>query len=180
MLNISRLVVFASIFVSILSMFALLQCKYHPARQATQPTPTRAVMMALPDRAYAERQQLSPIRIHGLVKQVTCEDRQCRVSMHVESIERNHSTRILSKGDLITVLATSSTIPSSDPPLPIGHQAPLIGVPDNSVRIPSVSSHTNAWLRPAEGLPGASQAQIYELTAGPFGFGPSLEDTLHN
>lgn len=131
--------------------------------------------MSLPDRAYGERQQASPIRIHGVVTEVTCEPHRCRVAIRIESVDRNVSTRPLNKGDTITVLvvptgASSGALPRT------GFQAPPIGLPDNSVRIPPVSSHTQAWIRPAEVGTSEAQAQLYELMAGPFGFGPNLED----
>jgi hypothetical protein len=131
--------------------------------------------MALPDRAYGERQELSPIRILGVIKDVSCRERQCRVLIQIESVERNRSSKALRNGDIITVLVVSAPSSAGDGP-PHTLQAPAIGVPDNSVRIPPVASHTRAWLRPAEGATSKDPADLYELLAGPFGFGPNLED----
>jgi hypothetical protein len=133
--------------------------------------------MSLPDRAYGERQQVSPIKIQGVVKDVTSEQRQCCVVIQVESIDRNRSEKILKKGDLITVLVISER-PSSDGFQPTSFQAPPIGRADCSADIPSVSSHTQAWLRPAVAGTSDAEAPVYELMAGPFGFGPNLEDQL--
>ncbi|MEB3334470.1 MAG: hypothetical protein VKP70_05750 [Cyanobacteriota bacterium] len=131
--------------------------------------------MALPDRAYGERQQASPIKISGVVKEVMCVDHHCHVSIQIEAIKRNTSAKVLHPGDVITVRAVSAPS-SSGPRPPAGLQAPPIGRPDNAVSIPPLASHTQAWLRPAEATTGAGQTQLYELLAGPFGFGPDLED----
>lgn len=133
--------------------------------------------MTLPDRAYGERQQLSPIRIHGVVKHVTCKQSQCRVAIQIESIDRNRSESTLNKGDLITVLVVPNH-PGSADCQPTSVQTPPIGRPTNTVCIPPISSHTQAWLRPSATVTSEAQAQLYELMAGPFGFGPNLEDQL--
>lgn len=138
-------------------------------------------MMALPERAYSERQKMSPIRIDGIIKEVACDENSlCRVRMHVESIKRNNSTRPLANGDVIVIIAmaaqASSPTSSPDALSSTERQAPIIGLPDPSVRIPPICSRAQAWLRPAE-IPGDhNHANTYELMAGPYGFGPSLEE----
>lgn len=133
-------------------------------------------IMALPERAYAERQQLSPIRIKGIIQQVSCENNCCRVKMMIESVKRNKSARRLVKGSIITIIDIEPRHSRADSGSLNQHQAPMIGLPDNSVQIPSPSSQTEAWLRPAELLHDPHHFNSYQLMAGPYGFGPNLED----
>ena len=133
-------------------------------------------IMALPERAYAERQQLSPIRIKGVIQQVSCENNCCRVKVMIESVKRNKSARRLVKGNIITIIDIEARHSTADSGSLNQHQAPMIGLPDNSVQIPSPSSRTEAWLRPAELSGDPRHSNSYQLMAGPYGFGPSLED----
>lgn len=132
--------------------------------------------MALPPRAYAERQQLSPIRIKGVIQQVTCGNNRCLVKMYVKSIKRNRSSRPLTKGDVITIIDIEVSDSQTESRPPDQQQAPMIGLPNNSVHIPPICSRTEAWLRPAEPSNDRNHFNTYQLMAGPFGFGPSLED----
>lgn len=133
-------------------------------------------IMALPERAYAERQQLSPIRVDGVIQRVTCDNNRCRVNMRIESVKRNTSARPLAAGSVITIIDIATKDPNADPPSRIEHHAPMIGLPESSVLIPPPCSRTEAWLRPAEPSTDPNHSNAYELMAGPFGFGPSLED----
>ena len=132
-------------------------------------------VMALPPRAYTERQQLSPIRIEGVIQQVTCENNRCLVKMHVESIKRNKSARPLARGNIITIIDIEVSDSKAQSNSPNQQQAPIIG-PDNSVRIPPPLSRTEAWLCPAEPSDDRNHTNSYQLMAGTYGFGPSLED----
>jgi hypothetical protein len=135
--------------------------------------------MALPERAYSERQKMSPIRIDGIIQEVACnENSLCQVRMQIESIKRNNSARSLANGDVIVIIALAAKAPSPSPGSlsPTERQAPIIGLPDPSVRIPPIRSRAQAWLRPAEIPGGHNHANTYELMAGPYGFGPSLEE----
>lgn len=132
--------------------------------------------MALPPRAYAERQQLSPIRIEGIIQQVTCENNHCLVKMHIESIKRNKSAWPLAKGDIVTIIDIEANDSQTESRPSNQQQAPMIGLPDNSVHIPPLCSRTEAWLRPAERPGDHNHLNTYQLMAGPYGFGPSLED----
>ena len=133
-------------------------------------------IMALPPRAYAERQQLSPIRIKGVIQQVTCDNGRCLVKMRIESIHRNKSAWPLAKGDSVTIIDIEARDSQGESRPPDKQQAPLIGLPDNSVHIPPQCSRTEAWLRPAEPSGDRNHFNSYQLMAGPYGFGPSLED----
>jgi hypothetical protein len=133
-------------------------------------------IMALPPRAYAERQQLSPIRIEGAIQQVTCENNRCHVKMLIESVRRNKSARTLTKGDILTIIDIEANDSQTESRPSNQQQAPMIGLPDNSVHIPPLCSRTEAWLRPAERPGDHNHLNTYQLMAGPYGFGPSLED----
>ena len=135
-----------------------------------------SIIMALPPRAYAERQQLSPIRIEGVIQQVTCENNRCNVKMMVESVRRNKTEMELVQGDIITIVDVEDRDSKTDSKPPNQLQAPKIGLPDNSVQIPSPCSRTEAWLRPAGQSGDRNHSKSYQLMAGPYGFGPSLED----
>jgi hypothetical protein len=132
--------------------------------------------MALPERAYAERQQSSPIRIEGLIQQIVCENNRCSVKMLIESVKRNKSARTLAKGNIVTIIDIEARDSVADSRFPDRRQAPVIGLPDNSVQMPSPSSRTEAWLRPTELSGDPDHSNSYQLMAGPYGFGPSLED----
>lgn len=133
-------------------------------------------IMALPPRAYAERQQLSPIRVDGVIQEVTCENNRCRVKLLIESVKRNTSSWPLAKGNVIAIIDIPAQDSKADSMSPIEHQAPMIGLPDNSVHIPPPCSRIEAWLRPAEPSGDRNHSNTYQLMAGPYGFGPSLED----
>jgi len=133
-------------------------------------------IMVLPPRAYAERQQLSPIRIDGVIQQVTCENNLCLVKMNIESIKRNNSEWPLAKGDTVNIIDIKVKDCKEELWLPNHQKALIIGLPDNSVRIPPPLSRTEAWLRPAEPSGDRNHTNSYQLMAGPYGFGPSLED----
>lgn len=135
--------------------------------------PAAAPTMALPDHAYGERQVLSPIRILGMVKKITCGSTECRVEIQVRSVERNRSQALLKPGQRITVLTTAASPAASGMPTSAG--IPAIGAAKPSVRIPAVSTLTQVWMRPALRSPSQPTTNLYELTAGPYGFGPNLE-----
>jgi hypothetical protein len=132
--------------------------------------------MALPPRAYAERQQLSPIRVDGVIQIVSCENNCCHVKMLIESVKRNASARPLAKGDIVTIIDVEARDSTAESKPPDPRQPPIIGLSDNSVYIPPPSNRTEAWLRPAEPQGDPNQGDLYQLMAGPYGFGPSLED----
>lgn len=147
-----------------------------PITKNIVPNPIASGIMALPERAYAERQQLSPIRVDGVIQELACENNLCRVKMLVKAVKRNTSPRPLAAGDIIAVINIPVAESKNDSMPPTTHQAPLIGLPDFSVHIPQPCSQTEAWLRPAEPSSDRNEVNNFELMAGPFGFGPSLED----
>lgn len=162
-----------------LALFAINFTLTGKAQYLTSPIPSHHIAprtVALPARAYAERQQLSPIRVYGVIQVITCENNRCRVKMLIESVKRNANARPLAKGDMVTIIDIEARDSKAESRPPNQQQAPMIGLPDNSVQIPSSSSRTEAWLRPAEPSGDPNHTNTYELMAGPYGFGPSLED----
>lgn len=132
--------------------------------------------VALPPWAYVERQQMSPIRIEGVIQQVTCENNRCYAKMLIESVKRNKSSQQLAEGDVITIIDIEARDSQAESRPPNQQEAPIIGLPDNSVHIPTLCSRTEAWLRPAEPSGDRKHSNTFQLMAGPYGFGPSLED----
>ena len=172
-INLSRFsIIPIALFLAIFSL-----CSSYNSIANTAPNSHKSSkVMALPLRAYAERQQLSPIRIEGVIQQATCENNRCLVKMHIESIKRNNSEWPLAKGDIVNIIDIEVKDSKAESSLPNHQQALIIGLPDNSVRIPPPRSRTEAWLRPAEPSGDRNHSNTYQLMAGPYGFGPSLED----
>jgi len=161
-----------ALFLAILSL-----CSSYNSIANTVPKSHRpSKIMELPPRAYAERQQLSPIRIKGVIQQVTCKNNRCIVEMNIESVKRNKSERPLAKGDIVYIIDIEVKDFKEDSRLPKHQKALIIGLPGNSVRIPPPLSRTEAWLCPAEPSDDRNHTNSYQLMAGPYGFGPSLED----
>ncbi len=158
--------------LALLLIILVLSCGAKSIEITSTPEQISSHTMALPERAYAERQQLSPIKIDGVIQEVSCENSRCRVKILIESVKRNTSARRLFKGDVITIVDITTQNANPDSGLPIQQKNPMIGLPDNTVNIPPPFSRTEAWLRPAK----LSSTNTYELMAGPFGFGPNLEE----
>ena len=123
--------------------------------------------MALPDWAYAERQRLSPISVRGEVTEVSCQGMQCTLKMKVSQVYRNLAQQNIEPGNLLLINFLGD--PPQEPQS-INSSPPPIGAPITSVRIPTIGEQIEAWLRPAEGT-----INTYDLTSGPYGFGPNLE-----
>lgn len=136
-------------------------------------------LMALPPRAYAEQQRFSPIRVEGVIQRVVWSDTRCRIVILLESVKRNTTATSLASGDVIVVTAIAAQDSRPEAPAPAERKAFVLGVPDVAVRIPRPSTRTEAWLRPVAvsgDRSGPGQASTFEVMAGPYGFGPSLED----
>ena len=132
--------------------------------------------MALPDRAYAERQRLSPIRLKGLDQPIRCDRSGCSVSVLIESIERNKSPAHLIEGSTIAIVEIEASNTKTIPNPASLDQSPMMGMPDNSVHIPPPGSRTEAWLRPATLSKDTYYTTTFHLMGGPYGFGPDLEE----
>lgn len=144
-----------------------------PASLPAPPSATLiAPIMTLPPWAYRQRQQLSPLQLEGVVEAVHCRQRHCLVLLRVTAVHRNTTGSPIQVGARIQIQALA---PRRAAQASGGSAPPTTpGTPDPGVRIPAIGAHTAAWLRPSP-QPGG----MFELMAGPYGFGPDLTPDPH-
>lgn len=130
-----------------------------------------APIMTLPPWAYRQRQQLSPLQLEGVVEAVRCQQRHCLVQLRVTAVHRNATGSPIQVGARIQIQALAP-LSAAQAPAATAPPAPP-GTPDPGVRIPPIGAHTAAWLRPSP------QPDVFELMAGPYGFGPDLAPDPH-
>jgi hypothetical protein len=123
--------------------------------------------MALPDWAYAERQRIAPILVKGEVIEVACPGGQCTLKMQITQVVRNQTDRNIAPGCFLLINFTGNAPAGQIAP---DRNPPPIGAATMSVKIPNVGDSTDAWL-----VPAAGDRDVYDLTAGQYGFGPNIE-----
>ena len=146
----------------------------------TIPTPpVFSGVMALPDTAYAALQKQSPILIKGSIQSVSKD--YSVVTVRIIKIERNLSSIELLRDSEIHIHVDLPSLPESGDSF--GDQKdglipPTPGMFKEKVVIPSINDTVDIWIRPTP----REQIEVvnvpFQLLAGPYGFGPNLEDLL--